>query len=64
MSCASGARSECSGSTHAREATPAVLAEILDALGKVGGLPDLGVVLAADLPAALEPARALALARR
>ncbi|MBC14701.1 MAG: peptidylprolyl isomerase [Rhodothermaceae bacterium] len=49
--------------TLRREATPAVLAEVLDALGKVGGLPDLGVVLAADLPAALEPARALALAR-
>ena len=46
-----------------REATPAVLAELLDALGKTGGAADLATVLTATLPPALEPARALALAR-
>ncbi len=45
------------------EATPAVLIEILDALGKVGGQADLQALLAARLPEHLEPARALALAR-
>ena len=49
--------------TLRREATPAVLAEVLDALGKTGGAPDLETVLTAMLPEALEPARALALAR-
>ncbi len=46
-----------------REATPAVLAELLDALGKTGGQQDLETVLTAVLPRALEPARAMALAR-
>ena len=46
-----------------REATPAVTAELLGALGKTGGLADLGAVLGAVLPEALEPDRALALAR-
>ena len=46
-----------------REATPAVLRELLDALGKTGGQQDLEAVLGAVLPEALEPARALALAR-
>ncbi len=46
-----------------REATPAVLRELLDALGKTGGRQDLETVLGAVLPQALEPARALALAR-
>ncbi len=35
-----------------REATPSVLAELLDALGKTGGQADLGVVLGALLPPA------------
>ena len=46
-----------------RDATPAVLAEVLDALAKTGGRSDLETVLTARLPQALEPARALALAR-
>ena len=46
-----------------REATPVVAAEILEALGKTGGAPDLDAVLNATLPAVLEPHRALALAR-
>ena len=46
-----------------REATPAVLAEILGALGKVGQGADLEATLAAPLPDALEASRALALAR-
>ena len=46
-----------------REATPAVTAELLDALGKIGGRADLSAVLDAPLPAELEPSRALALAR-
>ena len=46
-----------------REATPAVLRELLDALGKTGGQQDLETVLSATLPRASEPARALALAR-
>ena len=46
-----------------REATPVVAAEILDALGKTGGAPDLDAVLNAALPTVLEPHRALALAR-
>ena len=46
-----------------REATPAVLAELLDALGRTGGQPDLETVLTARLPRALEPSRARALAR-
>ncbi|WP_420454739.1 peptidylprolyl isomerase [Rubrivirga sp.] len=46
-----------------REATPSVTAELLDALGKVGGRSDLGVVLDVALPDGLEAARALALAR-
>ncbi len=46
-----------------REATPAVAAELVDALGKVGGRADLAVVLDAALPDGLEAARALALAR-
>lgn len=45
------------------EATPAVLAELLDALGNVGGTADLAAVLRTDLPDAVEPARAMALAR-
>ncbi len=45
------------------EATPAVLTEVLDALGKTGGRADLAALLAASLPDHLEPARALALAR-
>ena len=45
------------------EATPAVLVEVLDALGKTGGAADLDGVLGARLPDVLEPARALALAR-
>ena len=49
--------------TLRREATPSVLAELLDALGKTGGQADLDAVLTAPLPDALEPARALALAR-
>ena len=46
-----------------REDDPAVLRELLDALGKTGSLGSLDALLAADLPAALEPTRALALAR-
>ncbi len=46
-----------------REATPSVIAELLDALGKTGGQADLDAVLEAEVPIALEPARALALAR-
>ena len=46
-----------------REATPAVLAEVLDALGKTGGQPDLETVVTVRLPGNLEPVRARALAR-
>ena len=46
-----------------REATPAVQRELLGAMGKTGGRQDLFTVLGAELPPALEPARALALAR-
>ena len=46
-----------------REATPEVLAELLDGLGKIGGRADLSAVLDATLAAEMEPARALALAR-
>ena len=46
-----------------REATPSVIVELLDALGKTGGEADLETVLTARLPEAQEPARALALAR-
>ena len=46
-----------------RDASPAVRAEVLDALGKTGGAPDLEDVLAADLPPYLDATRALAIAR-
>lgn len=46
-----------------REATPDVTRELLDALGKVGGHPDLEAVLGALLTDDLEADRALALAR-
>ena len=45
------------------EATPVVLAEVLDALGKTGGRADVGPLLAAPLPDGLEANRTLALAR-
>ena len=45
------------------EATPAVKAELLDALGKTGGRADLDGLLRVALPDFLEPARARALAR-
>lgn len=45
------------------EATPAVLVEILEALGKTAGRADLPALLTTPLPDALEPYRALALAR-
>ena len=45
------------------EATPAVLAELLDALGKTGGRADVEPLLATPLLDALEPHRTLALAR-
>src|SRR5690606_25728113 len=46
-----------------REDDPAVLRELLDALGKTGSLASLESVLTADLPPGMEAARALALAR-
>ena len=46
-----------------RDASPAVRAEVLEALGKTGGLADLNDVLAAELPPRLDAARALAVAR-
>ncbi|MEM0962082.1 MAG: peptidylprolyl isomerase [Bacteroidota bacterium] len=46
-----------------REATPAVLAELLDALGKTGVGPDLSALLGLPLPSSLDDERALALAR-
>ena len=45
------------------EATPAVLAELLDALGKTGGRADADALLGVPLPDALEANRTLALAR-
>ena len=45
------------------EATPAVQAELLDAVGRVGRVADLPDLLAASVPVAAEPARALAVAR-
>ena len=46
-----------------REATPAVLVEVLEALGKTGGQADLEAALTTPLADGLEGARALALAR-
>jgi peptidylprolyl isomerase len=46
-----------------RERDPAVLAELLDALGKTGDRASLEAVVRAELPRALELARAIALAR-
>ena len=45
------------------EGSPVVLVEILEALGKTGGRADLDALLTTPLPSALEPYRALALAR-
>ena len=45
------------------EATPVVLAEVLDALGKTAGRADVAPLLATPLADALEPNRTLALAR-
>ena len=45
------------------ERDAAARAEVLDALGKTGGAPDLADVVAARLPPELDAARALALAR-
>ena len=45
------------------EATPTVQAELVDALGKTGRAADLDDLLAVVLPAGVEPARALAVAR-
>ncbi|WP_412062269.1 peptidylprolyl isomerase [Rubrivirga sp. IMCC45206] len=49
--------------TLRQEATASVLAELVEALGKVGGQADLRAVLETPLPDILEPHRALALAR-
>ncbi|WP_412070228.1 peptidylprolyl isomerase [Rubrivirga sp. IMCC43871] len=46
-----------------QEATASVLAELVEALGKIGGQADLRAVLEAPLPDLLEPHRTLALAR-
>lgn len=46
-----------------REATPAVAAELLGALGKIGGQGDLAAVLQTPLADDLEASRALSLAR-
>ncbi|HEX9950410.1 MAG TPA: peptidylprolyl isomerase [Rubricoccaceae bacterium] len=45
------------------EATPTVQAELVDALGKTGRAADLDDLLSVVLPATVEPARALAVAR-
>lgn len=45
------------------EATPVVLVEILDALGKTGGRADIDALVTTPLPSSLEPRRALALGR-
>lgn len=46
-----------------REAEPAVLIQLMDALGRVGDRPALGALMSRELPAGLEASRAIAVAR-